>query len=205
MAQANNSKKKSSLTSDSLFEQLRGLSSGAQKSVKNDVVKGGAQAAWKQFWGVETESISQESSEIGASYEKMTAPEEVERKGPPKRGAYEIRQEITVFSGEERQTMQEIQLIRSELLAIVKTMKDIDVEVEKAIKEVPVKPGVYHVRYLERIRKILKLIREKLENSKLWLQTSNSKRKAKGYWGMYKKKGTSFGLSSERVVSTQTG
>ena len=203
MAQSQNTKKKSSsLTSDSLLEQLRGLSSGAKKSVKNDVVKGAAQTAWKQFSGMETGSVS---SEIGSSYEKMTAPEEVERKGPQKRGAYEVRQEVMVFNGQERETMQEIQLIRSELLTIVKTMKDIDIEVEKAIKEVPVKPGIYHIRYLERIGKILKLIREKLENSRVWLQTSNSKRKAKGYWGMYKKKGTSFGLSGERVVATQTG
>lgn len=203
MPQTQSTKKKlPQLTSDSLFEQLRSLSAGAKSSVKNDVVKGGAQAAWKQFWGAETDSYS---SETGASFEKMTPPEEVERKGALKRGAYETRQEFTVFTMEQRQTMQEVQAIRAELLAIIKTMKDVDREVEKAIMEVPVKPGVYHVAYLERIRRVLKLIREKLEDSSLWLKMSNSKKKARGYWGMYKKKGTSFGLSGERTVATQTG
>lgn len=188
-------KKTSSPTSDSLFEQFRSIPSGTGKSLKNDLIKGGTRTAWSQFWGVES----------SGSFEDIKQPERIERKEPIRRRGYEIRQEIVLFSQQEQKTATEIEAIRRELEMIIKTIKEVDFEVQKAVMEIPVKPGVYHVRFLERIKQLLKLIREKLEDSRTWLKLSVSKKKQRGYWALYKKKGTSFGLSSERVVATQTG
>lgn len=189
-------KKQQSFTNDSFLEQIRGLTTGTSKALKQDLLKGGAKTAWNQLRG---------GFEMGPSFEQMTPPEAVERKEIRKRAAYEPTNEIVLFSASERKTMQEIENIRIELMTLVKVVKEVDFEVQKAVIEIPVKPGVYHIRFLEKIKSLLKLIRQKLEDSRTWLKLATSKKKARGYWSMYKKKGTSFGLSGERVVSTQTG
>lgn len=187
-------KKLPSLQNKSFLEQIRSVSSGTSKSLKEDVVKGGARTAWSQFWGVE-----------GESFEQAPTLEKAERKEIQKGAAYEVKQEIILFTASERAAIREIEEIRRELIAIIKTVKEVDFEVQKTVMEIPSKPGVYHVRFLERIKIVLKLIRERLEDSRTWLKLSVSKKKQRGYWSMYKKSGTSFGLSGERVVSTQTG
>lgn len=178
-------KKLPSLQNKSFLEQLRSASPGTTGTSRN---------AWSQFWGGEAEN-----------FEQAPTLEKLERKEVKKGAAYETRQEIILFSQRERQAVREIEEIRRELIAIIKAVKEVDFEVQKTVMEIPVKPGVYHVRFLERIKRVLKLIRERLEDSSTWLKLSVAKRKQRGYWSMYKKKGTSFGLSGERVVSTQTG
>lgn len=178
-------KKLPPLPNNSFLEQLRSVSSSSTPT---------SRTAWSQFWGGEGESL-----------EQVPTMEKAERKEIPKKGAYETRQEIILFTLQERAALGEIEEIRKELIAIIKTIKQVDFEVQKTVMEIPARPGIYHIRFLERIRRVLKLIREKLEDSRTWLKLSVSKRKQRGYWSMYKKKGTSFGLSGERVVSTQTG
>ena len=178
-------KKLTSLPDDSFLEQLRNSSSGKVNTRKN----------WDQFWG----------SESASSFENLAPSEKIERKESFKKPAYEARREFILFSVREQQIAKEIEAIRVELITLVKTVKEVDFTITKAVMEIPVKPGVYHVRFLERIRRLLKLIREKLENSQTWLKQFMSKKKQRMYWSLYKKKGTSFGLSGERVVSTQTG
>lgn len=190
-----NKKKPSVYKNDSFLEQLRSFSDGASNSLKNDVFKGGIKSAWNQFTGIESET----------SYETLTPAEKIEKKETLQKGSYETKQEFILFSARERQTAREVEAIRTELIALVKTVKEVDFEIQKAVREIPVKPGVYHVRFLERLKAFIKLIRERLEDSCAWLRLFMSKKKQKNYWCQYKKKGTSFGLSGERVVSTQTG
>jgi hypothetical protein len=46
----------------------------------------------------------------------------------------------------------------------------------------------------------------KIEDGRAWLETFAKRKKKKlGYWKMYKKHGTTFGLSHERTIATQTG
>jgi len=53
---------------------------------------------------------------------------------------------------------------------------------------------------------IVKNLRQKVEEGRTWLAAfSQRKIKKMGYWKMYKKHGTTFGLSHERTVATQTG
>lgn len=178
----------------SLLENLKNVPGGMSKSLKNDLMTEGWNSVWNQFWGFERES-----------FEKTSALEQSERKEFRKKANYEAKTEVILFTAQERAVAQEIEAIRQELIAFIKTAKEVDFEIEKTVKEIPVRPGVYHLRFLERIKRLLKLLREKLENSRTWLRVSVSKRKQRGYWFLYKKNGTNFGLSNERVVATQTG
>ena len=71
--------------------------------------------------------------------------------------------------------------------------------------EVPEDPGKYHLTFLEWILDTIRKARLKVEDSGAWLEAFYTKKAKRGYWNMFKKHGTTFGLSGERVVSTQTG
>lgn len=191
---SNDIKQKSSVN-NKFLEHLRSIPDGVNKSIKKNLVSSNARTAWNQFWNAESSS----------GFENPSPPEKIERKEIQQKPAYEQTQEFVLFRRDDRETAQKIEEIRQELNLLVKTIKEVDFEVEKAVMQIPVNPGVYHVRFLERIKILLKMIREKLEDSRTWLKVSKSKKSQRRYWNMYKKRGTSFGLSNERVVSTQTG
>jgi hypothetical protein len=71
--------------------------------------------------------------------------------------------------------------------------------------EMPVSPGIYHVNFFERLRSIIQLLRQQVEDSRTWLLMVTTKRTQKDYWCMYSKHGTTFGLSSERIIATAIG
>jgi hypothetical protein len=84
-------------------------------------------------------------------------------------------------------------------------MGQLNTEVKKAITDVPVDAGVYHINFFERLRSMSVLLRQSVDDSRSWLSLSTSRKKQKGYWGKYKKHGTQFGLSADRTPATQTG
>lgn len=72
-------------------------------------------------------------------------------------------------------------------------------------EQAPREVGKYHINFLDWMLIAIRTTREKVEDSGAWLQTMKNKKGKKGYWGMFKKHGTSFGMSNERSVATQTG
>mgnify|MGYP001560895613 FL=1 len=95
--------------------------------------------------------------------------------------------------------------MRTELKALSATIKQFTHEVDRAIRDEPIEPGIYHVNFYQRLRSLLLLLREQIDDSRTWLMVSKGKKQKKQYWGLYKKHGTKFGLSSERTMATQTG
>ena len=100
---------------------------------------------------------------------------------------------------------QQLEAIRQELKALAVSMKGFHQEVQKAVETPIAEPGIYHVNFFERLRSLIKLLREQIEDGRSWLALWNTRKKKMGYWGMFKKHGTSFGLSSERSIATQAG
>ena len=105
----------------------------------------------------------------------------------------------------EAQTRKQILAIREELKEIAKSLKSLHQEVQTAIAEEPVNPGIYHVNFYEQLKSFLAVLRQQIEDSRNWLAAFNTRKKKMGYWGMYKKHGTTFGLSSERSLATSAG
>ncbi len=99
-----------------------------------------------------------------------------------------------------------IQEILIEIKQLVNCSQELQVEFKEIAAEPRiVNPGKYHVSFFEWVLLIVRQARMKVEDSEAWLAAFNSKKAKKGYWGMFKKHGTSFGMSNERVVATQTG
>ena len=106
---------------------------------------------------------------------------------------------------EQLHVREQLAAIRAELKALSETIKNFNQDVQKAINEIPARPGIYHLNFMERLRSVLKILREQIEDSRTWLSLSTGRKKKKQYWGLYKKHGTQFGLSSERTLATQAG
>lgn len=109
-------------------------------------------------------------------------------------------------NNELREMNQNIQQIKAELSKLVASshelkLKFADVGVDMATPTV----GQYHLNFFEWMLAVIRSAREKVEDSGAWLGTVKGKGAKKGYWGMFKKHGTTFGMSGERSVATQVG
>ena len=125
------------------------------------------------------------------------------------------RQETLVFSRAERfeeanlrkETHIIMQKLKEQVAILEQSEKNLVNEVSKIkVEQLPQKSGIYYIRYLEWMLTIVGQLRIKVEEGRAWLTTFNQRKKKRiGYWQMYKKHGTTFGLSHERTLATQTG
>ncbi len=182
---------------DSILEAFRDLGTGVTQTLKNDVGKGMISDGFQSLFG-----------QTPRSGEFTSNPFESFPFSPKEKGEMTQKPDILSpekISEEERRTKQQLEAVRAELLLLAQSIGQLNQEVEKAIMETPVDPGVYHVHFFERLRRVLQMIRKRVNESREWLQLSYERKKRKGYWAMYKKHGTKFGLSADRTPSTQTG
>lgn len=109
-----------------------------------------------------------------------------------------------VYNQEEQGVRLEIKAILEELKRIAKSTKKIAKEVEIAIEQVPVNPGIYHINFLKKLREQLTLYSKRIDESATWLAIFNQRTERKRYWGQVRRSGSKFMLSSERRTATQT-
>lgn len=197
--QSSTPKKRPMPSHDSILEAFRDLGSDVKKSVTNDVVGKTASNAFQSLFGQMPkpgESRRPNPFERPNPFGRKEAPQPMPRPEilSPQR-----------ISEEQARTKQQLDSLRAELIMLAKSVGKLNLEVEKAVKEVPVDPGVYHVNFLDRLKQVIQLIRKRVDDSNEWLQLSKSRKKQQGYWGKYKKHGTKFGLSADRTPATQTG
>jgi len=101
---------------------------------------------------------------------------------------------------------QAVSTVQREVVKLEKDQKALITDIEKVtVESLPNKPGVYHLRFFQWLISIVKSLRQKVNESRTWLVAMKSKKSQQNYWKMYKKHGTSFGLSDERVIATQAG
>jgi hypothetical protein len=122
-----------------------------------------------------------------------------------------IRKEFSLFSYQEyyerelvkKQIKELVEQIRKEIELIKKADKTLLNQVSEiehiTVEQLPEKPGIYHVRFLEIILNILQSLRQKIGESKTWLSAMISRKKKRGslFLALSKKKGTQYSLSQE--------
>lgn len=112
----------------------------------------------------------------------------------------------SVFNREQEEVAEKIKEIQEELKKLAKDLAILGSEVDKAIHEAIVNPGKYHLNFFESLRRYLQQLRKKAAESKNWLAVSQQRKQAQNHYQTgVKKSGTSFMLSSERTIATQTG
>lgn len=200
-------KKPAAFTNDSILEALRDLSGGVGKTVTKDVAGKVATDALASLFGTPV----QRQGELNPN-QPITIPEQRARMPRPERfyppfmrpEARPAERKPVAHEDPQRLASQ-IESVRQELKALAASIKTLSSEIGKTINEVPVNPGVYHANFFDRLRSILMVLREQIDDSRSWLTMHQSRKKKMGYWGMYKKHGTTFGLSNERSLATSAG
>lgn len=201
---SSSTKSKSNIIKGSVFEQLKDLGSQTIKSTVSEAGKIGSGVFSQMLKGPQT------YSEAGQN--RLLPPERFPRR--PEQLIKPKAPEIQIFNFREREEHLEVSReikavlleIKKEIFLLEKKQKMIIAEASKlTVAEIPEKPGIYHVRFFEWILSILRDLHKKISESATWLSALNTKKKRMGYWGMFKKHGTKFGLSGERTVATQSG
>jgi len=107
---------------------------------------------------------------------------------------------------EQLQANQKIEQLMEEIRKLASSSKTLQVEFrEVVVEQRPVSIGKYHINFFEWLLAVVRDARTKVEESNSWLNAFAAKKSKREYWGLAKKHGTSFTLSGERTVSTQTG
>ncbi|OGK66327.1 hypothetical protein A2313_03515 [Candidatus Roizmanbacteria bacterium RIFOXYB2_FULL_41_10] len=153
-----------------------------------------------QLFGGHDNAFNHESFQSGFTQEKKE----------PKR----IRRTEIVFNYLEKQEQSRLNSEISNLMKEVK--KEIEMlklqdkalinDVSKlVVTDLPKDAGIYHLRFLEFIVKLLRSLRQKISEGRLWLQTTFDKKKQKKFRQMAKSKGTKFSLSKELTQANIPG
>lgn len=183
---------------DSILESLRSLGSGVGRTVAKDVTGKVASDALSSLFGT---PMRRQGDLTPNTPVDMRA----ERTPFPAFRRPEVRPRTPFVAQEEPHLKEQIEAIRAELKALASSIKNLSSDIQKTVIEVPVAPGIYHKNFFERIRSMLQILREQVDDSRTWLSLYNRRKQKRGYWGMYKKHGTQFGLSNERTLATQAG
>ena len=184
-------------------EAIRDIGSGVAGSLA-DAAKGTFRGGLDQILGFpnKTSGDLQEGEELNLGETKKQIYIEP---------ALDYRREI--LHSEERIRQEDSRIIEVQIREIIVELKKLtgaskELQVqfkEVAVEQLPENPGKYHMAFFEWLLSTIKLARMRVEESANWLSMFSSKKKKRKYWNMFKKHGTTFGLSNERVVATQTG
>lgn len=206
------------------LETVQNSPKGVAGSVVNDVLRGGVNDFWRQVLGAGNSTANSEvwgnhaatrgdlkegEDLIISSLQKREQNKNIEIEA----GEVAVEYKRQILHGESRATRkisQEIETKTQEILAeikrLIQTTREIQVEFrEVAAEQRVVKPGKYHKSFFEWMLSVIRQARIKVEDSGAWLAVTKSKQQKRQYWAMFKKHGTTFGLSNERIVATQTG
>ena len=196
--QSNQSKKKlPTYVGDNILESVRGISTNIGKTVQHDVISQIPQDALQAIFNTN----QRKDQELPPNEAVQFQPEKQQK--PTARGNELIQQ---IKNADQQEVKAKIDAVRKELQSLSKSIQGLQQEIQSAVMDMPVDAGIYHINFFEQLRQMLFMMRQQVDNSRVWLEAfqTNSKKK-RGYWGKYKKHGTSFGLSNERTVATQSG
>lgn len=204
-------------------ESLRDVGAGVTKSVVNDLGKAGMTDFWDQLFGEtvshkkRTKGDLSEGQELDLTSLSSYKGQKEYSKQAEKPARLDIEPGIDyrreILHGEKRiahEDAQEIKIKIQEIIIELKKLVGASQELQVTFKEAVVEqrienPGVYHKNFFDWLLGAIRQARLKVEDSGAWLNALKSKKKGKQYWSMFKKHGTTFGLSGERTVATQTG
>lgn len=197
---------------------MTGVARGVRRSIVDDLGKGSAND-FMDFLGLGSASSTDKSStksesphgEFKHSGEIVNFEKKAKRIEQRVEAAIDYHRDVLRSSERaskiELQSMNnQVQQIKMELQSLVASSKLLQMEFGKVAMEQPTTEiGVYHTNFFDWVLTMIQEARKKVDDSASWINAAKGKGNKKGYWNMFKKHGTSFGLSSERQVASQVG
>ena len=107
-----------------------------------------------------------------------------------------VRDQIDQIKKLIEQIRQEVQHIKKTDSSLMNEVRDIEKFTLETLSE---KPGIYHVKFLEIVLRILQSVRMKVGESRTWMSALISKKKKRGslFASRSKKQGTAYSMSQE--------
>ena len=202
----NQTKKKKAQNYKNFIEAFKDIGSSTIRSFTKDVVGGTVKSAVDALTKTQSPADSQTPKEDFNFQEYLNLQERKIRQQERTRFESIKREEKVIFSREQQQIKIEIQTLQTQIKKLAGEQIGLMKEVEQASFQAVINPGVYHQNFFERLIHLIKLAKKRISESRTWLHLYNRRAKQqKGYWAGVKKSGTSFMLSGERTVSTQSG
>jgi hypothetical protein len=196
------------INTDSFLEAIRSLGSSTGQAAGGEI-KDLSGRAWKQLAGNWSDFPDLGNGQIpGMGADRGFWQEEKESRH--KKQAFFERQksihEKIVFTKADQQTKMQIQALQDELKKMAASTHNLAREVQVAVMQAPVNPGVYHQSFFEKLRLTIREIKKRIDQSASWLGAMNSKgKKQSHYWSQVGKSGTKYMLSQERYMQTSAG
>lgn len=182
--------------------EIEGSNPNSISSLGHDIAQGTMNSFADICRGMFDQFIgANESSEKPWNPDSSPNPEQFNR---PRRN-----ERITLFSFREKKEREEISQIKELLKQIkeeIKAIKKADTalmneiaDVEKLTMETDPKAGIYHIRFLEVVLKLLHSMRQKIGESRTWLSVLSSKKGKRGslFAKRSKSQGTEYSMSQE--------
>ncbi len=187
-------------------EALGNMLGGIGDSITSDLVAPGASDFIEQMFGVKEQK---KPAKTGGDLHEGEALDLKKASHSEIEPAIDYRREIIHADKTSSSENREIKARVEEILSEIQKLAQSSQELESQFKDVVVQPqivnpGKYHENLFQWMYTIVKTARMRIEESVGWMSAMHSK-KDKKYWSMFKKHGTSFGLSNERSVATQVG
>ena len=178
------------------LESLRDLGTSTAKNTADAFSKIGG-GMLDQFFGDNNQEDDNLNSEFNFSKE---ASKSKTKKQEVKVFNYQEYYETTLIKKQIQELTEaikkEIEMLKKSDASLLNDIRDVE---KLAINDLPEKPGIYHVRFLELVLTILRTLRAKVGESKTWLQALMSKKKKRGslFVVRSKKQGTQYSMSQE--------
>lgn len=99
----------------------------------------------------------------------------------------------------------QLKSLTDEVVLLAQSTQNLSQEITVASMQVVAEPGVYHVFFFERIVEFIRSFRTKVDDTTLWLSSSNKRAEKKNYWAKYKKHGGKFLLSADHYLTRSAG
>ncbi len=201
------------------IEAVRSIGGGTVQSIATDLISEGVSDLWKQFLGNNTEQNKKQhpnwrTGDLKEGQDLDLAQLKKEKKPETREAGIDYRREILhgserITSRESYELGQQIEEIIIELKRLASSSQEIQVQFKDVIVEQrAVKPGKYHKNFFAWMLIVIRSARIRVEDAGAWLSAmkgKKGKKQSQNYWTMFKKHGTTFGLSNERTLATQTG
>lgn len=203
------------------IESFREIGGGLSSALTDDLLKASGTDMWNQMFGNAEKKAHNEQNDSGEIIlsdrnlqKKKEAPKNAESPRKLEVAAGNdyhreiVRGESRIGSEESREIAIKVEEIIIELKQLINQSQELQVQFKQVASEQRVvKAGKYHLSFFEFVLTHIRRARMKVESSAAWLSATKGKKgkKAPSYQDMAKKMGTSFTLSNERTVATQTG
>lgn len=199
-------KRNRKINTDSFLEAFRDLGSNAVDSFKEDFVKGTGRGIVDTFSGKARSFGENENPSEKNLFDRETDLEKKYKRQARWQAEIARKEEKVIYSRQDREVKLQVQSLQNEIQQLVKASGELAQEVDVASFQVSPEAGKYHIAFFEKLKNLVKSLRSQVQESAHWLAEFNKKSKKRNfYWGQFKKKGTSFSLSMDRNVATQTG